>query len=80
MRESADAAICAVERAGGSAGDDYWELGGRLDAVTEVGGDASTAIPVSRVAVVGSGVREIRLDALGGGTAGVGIFRMAEGT
>lgn len=80
MRERADAAVCAVERLGHPAGDHCRELGGGLDVIAEAGGNASAAILVSRMALVGPGKREIRLDAVGGGSVGMGISRVAEGT
>jgi hypothetical protein len=78
MREGANTTVRTVERVGCSAGHDYWELGGWVDAVAEAGGDSSAAIFVPRVALVRSGVREVRLDAISGGVANVGISGVAE--
>lgn len=80
MRESADAAVCAVERVGGSAGHDYRQFGGGMGTAAEAGSHTSTAVLISGVVVVGSGVCQVRLDAISGGAAGMGIFRLAEGT
>lgn len=79
MREGANAAVRPVERAGDFVDNHHWEFGGGVDAVAEAGGEPSAAVSVPRVVVVGSGMREVRLDALGRGLSSMGVFRLAEG-